>query len=279
MSWTDRQQGMLQAMGLRLWQPVPVPQSVPQPMAQPTPKPPAAQGSLAPVATQPPRPVPVAPRTTAGAGLDASAKASESPAQAPVTRPLPADWSALQEAVAACRACALCDVRQQALFGSGHPQAHWMIVGESPVDAEDRQGEPFVDAPGRLLDNMLRALQLTRSEAPAAQQVFITHALKCLPPSNRPASAAELALCRPFLERQVATVRPRVILALGRQAAQALLGGEAPLGRLRGQVHQAWGVPVVVSFAPAYLLRQPSEKAKAWDDLRLAASVAEGLAP
>jgi DNA polymerase len=178
--------------------------------------------------------------------------------------------------VASCRACALCESRQQTVFGVGHLQAHWMIVGEAPGEQEDRQGEPFVGESGKLLDNMLRALGLTRDEGPPERQVFIANTLKCRPPKNRNPVPAETALCAPFLERQIELVQPRIILATGRFAAQALLASDEPLGKLRGRVHRYRGVPVVVTYHPAYLLRTLSDKARAWEDLCLAASVVRG---
>ena len=191
------------------------------------------------------------------------------------------DWPALRHAVTACRACTLCDGRRQTVFGTGHPRAHWLIVGEAPGEQEDALGEPFVGESGQLLDRMLRALGLSREagEAPdPARQVFIANTLKCRPPGNRNPTAQELAACQPYLERQVTLVQPRVILAMGRFAVQALLGSSEPLGRLRGRVHNWRGVPLVVTYHPAYLLRQPADKARAWEDLCLAASclVADG---
>lgn len=147
-----------------------------------------------------------------------------------------------------------------------------MVVGEAPGEREDAQGEPFVGTAGQLLNRMLAALGLTRAEAPPTRQVFITNTLKCRPPRNRNPTPAELAACAPFLARQVALVQPRVILAMGRFAVQSLLGSDAPLGQLRGQVHDWHGVPLVVTYHPAYLLRQPADKARAWSDLCLAAS-------
>lgn len=180
------------------------------------------------------------------------------------------DWSALRDAVSLCRACALCDGRTQTVFGTGNPNADWMIVGEAPGAQEDLRGEPFVGKSGQLLDAMLRAIRLTREPAPAAQQVFIANTLKCRPPGNRNPLPAELARCEPFLVRQIELVRPRVILAMGRFAVQSLLRSNEPIGRLRGKVHRYQGVPLVVTYHPAYLLRNPLDKARAWDDMRLA---------
>ncbi len=185
------------------------------------------------------------------------------------------DWPQLRSAVAGCTACGLCHTRQQTVFGVGHERAHWLIVGEAPGEQEDAQGEPFVGAAGRLLDRMLLALKLTREVSDPQRQVYIANTLKCRPPRNRNPEPAELAHCLPFLQRQVALIQPRVILAMGRFAVQALLASDEPIGKLRGKVHQWQGIPLVVTYHPAYLLRQPSEKARAWADLCLAAEVME----
>ncbi len=185
------------------------------------------------------------------------------------------DWPALRAAVPACTACSLCSSRRQTVFGSGPEHAAWMIVGEAPGENEDLQGEPFVGAAGRLLDRMLLALGLSRDATQAQQAVYIANTLKCRPPSNRNPTPLELAQCLPFLERQAALVQPRVILAMGRFAVQALLGSQEPIGRLRGQVHRWRDCPVIVTYHPAYLLRQPTEKARAWADLCLAADLVE----
>ena len=184
------------------------------------------------------------------------------------------DWPALREAVAACQACRLCESRKQTVFGVGHPQAHWMIVGEAPGAQEDEQGEPFVGAAGQLLDAMLRALGLDRSaEGEPAARVYIANTLKCRPPGNRNPQPDELHRCEPFLVRQIELVRPRIILAMGRFAVQALLRTSEPIGRLRGREHRYQGVPLVVTYHPAYLLRNLPDKARAWEDLCLAADV------
>jgi DNA polymerase len=200
------------------------------------------------------------------------------------------DWPGLQAAVAGCRACALCQSRTNTVFGVGPAapgaaaavQTDWLIVGEAPGENEDLAGEPFVGQAGRLLDNMLQAMQLRRggdaAPAPAgvSQSIFITNVLKCRPPANRNPEPAEVAQCAPYLKRQVELLQPKIILALGRFAAQSLLQDslpevqKVPLGKLRGQVHRYLGVPVVVSYHPAYLLRSLADKSKAWDDLCLA---------
>ncbi len=153
-----------------------------------------------------------------------------------------------------------------------------MVVGEAPGEQEDAQGEPFVGASGRLLDKMLAALGLTRALADPAdpqRQVYIANTLKCRPPGNRNPTPEELRRCQPFLQRQVELVQPRVILAMGRFAVQSLLASSLPIGQLRGKVHAWRGVPLVVTYHPAYLLRTPADKGRAWADLCLAASVAE----
>ena len=180
------------------------------------------------------------------------------------------DWPALREAVANCTACKLCQGRRQTVFGVGHTSAHWMIVGEAPGEQEDRQGEPFVGKSGQLLDSMLRAIGLTRAEAEPARQVYIANTIKCRPPGNRNPEPEELAQCEPFLIRQVELVRPKIILAMGRFAVQSLLRSSEPIGKLRGRVHRYQGVPLIVTYHPAYLLRNLEDKAKAWDDLCLA---------
>lgn len=189
--------------------------------------------------------------------------------QASLPPSAPPDWDELRAAVAACTACALHKTRTQTVFGVGNPQADWMIVGEAPGQEEDRRGEPFVGRAGKLLDEMLYSVGLSR------ESVFIANILKCRPPNNRDPSADEAAACRPFLDRQIEHVAPKIILAVGRIAAQHLLGTDAPVGRLRGRKHLlADGrLPVVVTYHPAYLLRSPTQKRKAWQDLVLARQV------
>jgi DNA polymerase len=233
-----------------------------------------------------PEPAAAAAAATAVAGSTVAATARPV-GPAPLTVPAPAhhdaaiaamDWPALREAVAGCRACALCDSRRQTVFGAGHPQARWLVVGEAPGEQEDETGEPFVGAAGQLLDRMLAALQLTRATdgpQPPEQRVYIANTLKCRPPRNRNPLPEESAQCEPYLVRQIELLQPRIILAMGRFAVQSLLRSDEPIGRLRGQVHQYQGVPLVVTYHPAYLLRTPTDKAKAWEDLCLAAQVAE----
>jgi len=181
------------------------------------------------------------------------------------------DWEGLASAVAGCRACGLCESRRNTVLGVGPARADWMVIGEAPGEQEDLKGEPFVGPAGQLLDNMLRAVGLDRRS-----NVYIANVLKCRPPGNRNPQPEEVAQCEPFLRRQVALVQPRVILAMGRFAVQTLLQSQEPIGRLRGRVHAYEGVPVVVTYHPAYLLRNLPDKAKAWTDLCLAAELMDG---
>jgi DNA polymerase len=179
------------------------------------------------------------------------------------------DLKGLDAFSAACRACKLGEQRHCAVFGVGHARARLMIVGEAPGADEDRLGEPFVGAAGKLLDNMLRAIGLGRAAADAEHGVFIANVVKCRPPGNRNPEPDEIAQCEPILQRQIELVRPRLLLALGRFAAQTLTGSSEPIGRLRQRVLDYHGIPVVVSYHPAYLLRTPQDKAKSWADLCL----------
>lgn len=184
------------------------------------------------------------------------------------------DLDGLRQRVAECRDCGLCESRTRTVFGVGDPNAHWMVVGEAPGAEEDRVGEPFVGQAGRLLDAMLAAVGLGRDRG-----VFIANVLKCRPPGNRNPSPEEVASCAPFLRRQVELLRPRLILVVGRFAAQTLLGTDASIASLRGRVHRyragALDVPVVVTYHPAYLLRDRHEdKARCWQDLCLARATA-----
>lgn len=296
-----RQRAMLAEMGIRLW----------APRAPDAPESGAAGAEQARATTQkhvqsaaaavPPRAAPApAPAVRAPAAAPAPRSApADAPRGASALTPRPEgveamDWPALEAAVAGCRACALCTGRTQTVFGVGSRSADWMVVGEAPGENEDRQGQPFVGQAGKLLDNMLAAIGLSReagdapesgasSADPASagspkyaekQGVYIANVLKCRPPGNRNPQPEEVAQCEPYLRRQVALVRPRIILAMGRFAVQSLLHTTEPIGRLRGRVHQYEGVPVIVTYHPAYLLRALPEKAKAWQDLCLALKVA-----
>ncbi len=299
MRWTERQRAMLREIGIPAFWPVEpeaadaAPSSLSSvaevaaradavtPPATPMGR--ASEASPTAVGAAEPSPVRLAPQT---------ARPTPAPVNAPVAPPnrraatsaevalgpRPAgvdtmDWPALRAAVAGCQACSLSQSRAQTVFGVGHIEADWMIVGEAPGEQEDKQGEPFVGRAGELLDRMLEAVGLTRAEAPATQQVFIANVLKCRPPANRNPLPQEVAQCEPYLLRQMALVQPRVVLAMGRFAVQSLLKSSEPLGKLRGRVHQVQGVPVIVTYHPAYLLRSPADKALAWDDLCLAREV------
>lgn len=175
------------------------------------------------------------------------------------------DWDALNQAVANCTACKLHQTRTQGVLGVGDRHAEWLIIGEAPGADEDRQGEPFVGQAGKLLDAMLAAIGLKRGE-----NVYITNVLKSRPPGNRNPEADEIAACMPYLLSQIDLIRPKIILALGRFAAQNLLQTDEPIGRLRGRVHRFQDIPLVVTYHPAYLLRNLPDKARAWEDLCLA---------
>ena len=203
-------------------------------------------------------------------------------ARAVVTTPLDLstlDFDALRQQAQGCESCRLCETRKKVVFGVGDPRADWLFVGEGPGANEDEQGEPFVGQAGLLLDNMLRSLGLQRGE-----NVFIANVVKCRPPGNRDPLPDEIAACEGYLQRQIALIQPRIIVALGRFAAQSLLRSDATIAALRrinagGErtrggdaadltpVHHYEGVPVVVTYHPAYLLRTPSDKAKVWEDL------------
>ena len=256
----DRQRAMLAEMGVRVWMPKPKQQPAPEPVRLATaPEKVQAQAQTPTVANAPAaKPIAAAPKMMSVPVVDISAL-PEGIAQM--------DWPALQSAVSRCTGCGLCQGRQQAILGEGPATAHWMVVGDAPGEDEDKVGASFAGPAGQLLDNMFKALDLTRAD------VYITHALKCRTPSGRSASAVEVSHCASYLARQVALVQPKVILAMGRTAALALLQSTEPLGKLRSEVQSFQGVPVVVTYPPAYLLRNQADKAKAWADLCVAASL------
>jgi len=310
MSWNERQRRMLAAMGVRLWSPAPT-------VAAPTAVEPSAATAVAERVDEAAAPAPVAAAPVARAAEPARASVTapvtapvrptpptaapaRAPAPAPVapTREAPSDpalaeraahiatlaWGPLHDAVAACTACGLCESRRQTVFGTGHAQADWMIVGEAPGEQEDQQGEPFVGPAGQLLDQMLRAVGQSRrgpsgegveddQAGDPTRRVFIANTLKCRPPRNRNPEPDESARCEPFLKRQVALVRPKLILLMGRFAVKQLLKSDDAIGKLRGRVHHYEGIPVIVTYHPAYLLRNMPDKAKAWEDLCLAKAV------
>ncbi|BCZ77528.1 hypothetical protein PTKU64_12030 [Paraburkholderia terrae] len=187
---------------------------------------------------------------------------ADSPAQPAIDT---LDWPALEARVSACERCRLCERRTNTVFGVGDREADWMLIGEAPGENEDKQGEPFVGQAGKLLDNMLQSLDLARGT-----NVYIANVIKCRPPGNRNPEPDEVARCEPYLQRQVALVKPKLIVALGRFAAQSLLKTEASISSLRGRVHEYEGVPVIVTYHPAYLLRSLGDKSKSWQDLCLA---------
>ena len=300
MSWNERQRRMLAAMGVRLWSPAPAAAppanadaSVATAVAErPVEAPSAArvpETARAPAAppVRPPAPVPAparAPTTMAAAAVQETLSDPVLAQRAAHIATLA--WGPLQDAVASCTACGLCESRRQTVFGVGHAQADWMIVGEAPGEQEDLAGEPFVGPAGQLLDQMLRAVGQSRRAASGegreddqagdpSRRVFIANTLKCRPPRNRNPEPDEMARCEPFLKRQVALVQPKLILLMGRFAVKQLLKSDDAIGKLRGRVHHYEGIPVVVTYHPAYLLRNLPEKAKAWEDLCLAKATAD----
>jgi len=175
------------------------------------------------------------------------------------------EWRDFAAHVEACTGCGLARGRKKSVPGVGDPAAEWLFVGEAPGSEEDARGEPFVGQAGKLLDNMLAALGMKRGH-----DVYIANVLKCRPPNNRTPEPREVESCRPYLDRQIALIRPRIIVALGKSAATTLLGVEATIASLRGRVHRYGGVPLIVTYHPAYLLRNLPDKAKAWEDLLFA---------
>lgn len=181
------------------------------------------------------------------------------------------DWPELGERVATCRNCVLCQQRTQAVLGVGDRQPDWLFIGEGPGAEEDARGEPFVGQAGKLLDNMLAALDIARGN-----KVYIANAVKCRPPGNRTPEAGEMAACRPYLERQIALLKPKIIVLLGKAAVHAVLHEDKSLASMRGRVFEYAGVPVVITYHPAYLLRNLPDKVKAWEDLLFARRTLQG---
>ncbi len=216
-----------------------------------------------------------------GERLKVDAVEVEQPATSPIHLPPSTvssmDWDALRSAVAACTACSLCRQRKQAVFGVGNESAQWLFIGEGPGADEDEQGEPFVGQAGRLLDGMMAAIGIRRG-----REAYIANVVKCRPPGNRTPTLEEAAACAPYLDRQIDLIGPKLIVALGKTAATRLLQTEASLASLRGQVHRYRGTPLVVTYHPAYLLRNLPDKAKAWEDLlfarRTLRKIEEGVA-
>jgi uracil-DNA glycosylase len=236
---------------------------------------------------RPPAPVPAPATSTLAAAATALRETLSDPLLAERAATIATlGWGPLQDAVASCTACGLCESRRQTVFGVGHAQADWMVVGEAPGEQEDQAGEPFVGPAGQLLDQMLRAVGQSRLAASGegreddqagdpARRVFIANTLKCRPPRNRNPEPEEMTRCEPFLKRQVTLVQPKLILLMGRFAVKQLLKSDDAIGKLRGRVHRYEGIPVIVTYHPAYLLRNLPEKAKAWEDLCLAKATAD----
>ena len=185
--------------------------------------------------------------------------------EAPPAKPVGSGWIELKQAVPACTACGLNKTRTQTVFGVGDENADWMLIGEAPGAEEDRLGDPFVGQAGKLLDNMLAAISLKRGE-----NVYIANVLKCRPPGNRNPEPGEVEKCTPFLKQQISLIQPKLIVAMGRFAAQTLLSSDASVASMRGRVFRYEGVPLIVTYHPAYLLRNLPDKAKAWADLLFA---------
>ena len=196
------------------------------------------------------------------ADVETPGRTTETAVIEPVGDPAGMDWPALQSAALACRACELHETRKNVVFGVGSQAAQLMFIGEAPGAEEDRQGEPFVGAAGQLLNAMLKAIGLAR------EQVFIANMLKCRPPGNRDPRPHEVVSCNGFLRRQISLVQPKLIVALGRVAAQHLLDTDSSLARMRGKVHDYAGTPMLATYHPAYLLRKPADKRKSWEDLK-----------
>jgi len=217
---------------------------------------------------------PSSPEAPAAGAADAPSDApAVAAADAPTDAPVADSWLRIREEVSGCRRCGLCESRRQTVFGSGSERARWMLIGEAPGAEEDARGEPFVGQAGRLLEQMLAAVGLSR-----ADDVFITNVLKCRPPGNRNPEPLEAATCSGYLYRQIELLQPDLILLLGRFAVQSVLKTDASVGGLRRQVHTYRGtggdIPVVCTYHPAYLLRNLPEKRKSWEDLCLAMDVA-----
>ncbi|TAG26668.1 MAG: uracil-DNA glycosylase [Burkholderiales bacterium] len=280
----ERQRSMLDAMGIKMWLPEPEAEAAPQV---------AAQAPLQAVSTEnSEQKQPIAGMNTAQPAIEKIAPISSTAVPMPASialAPRPSgieqmDWPTLQSTVSGCQACSLCASRKNTVFGVGQapadntqtPQVDWLIIGEAPGENEDIQGEPFVGQAGKLLDNMLAAMKLGINGAglTRSQGVYIANVLKCRPPANRNPSLEEVAMCEPYLARQIELLRPKIILAMGKFAILSLTGSNDPVGKLRGRVHTlkhaSYQAPVIVTYHPAYLLRNLPDKAKAWADLLLA---------
>ena len=285
----DRQRAMLAEMGVRVWTPaMPAPAAVTgvstamAALTVNTAVPVSDAPAVRAVAASAPVPAPArsaVPVRPALAAPIAAASAVSTAATDTAHLPLPAglaemDWAALQSAGAHCQACGLCAKRQHSVFGMGSMQADWLFVGDASGEEENATGQPFAGDAGRLLDNMLKALGLSR-EGEAEKGAYLMHATQCATPDARNPTPEELSRCAAYVSRKVALVQPRVIVAMGRFAMQSLLQSTEPLGKMRSQLHHHQGIPVVVTYPPAYLLRNPADKGKAWADLCLAMKVVQ----
>ena len=281
-----RQRAMLAEMGVRVWLPedaAPIPQ-----------EPALAYAAPAPVAAQiASKAAPVRAMSAPAVAAPAASQPAFNPGPPPQVQTL--DWPALTQAAATCQACAMCQGRKNSVLRAPAvvgQTADWLVVGEAPDEEEDRQGAAFVGDAGVLLDNMLAALGVKRLALQGqgadaepvttepAHSAYLSHALQCRPPSGRSPQLADVSVCRAFLEREIALVRPKVILAMGRLAALAVLSDQPallaqPMGKQRGTLHRFQGIPVVITYSPNYLLRNSADKAKAWLDLNLAADALE----
>jgi DNA polymerase len=292
----ERQRNMLDAMGIKMWLPEQEAKPATQVVVEVPPKP-----VLKPLLTenleqkQPIAGIKPAQTAIKNVVFAEQILAQSSPAVSLGTRPAGIehmDWPALQNAVSGCQACGLCASRKNTVFGVGQPptdatqapQVDWLIVGEAPGENEDAQGEPFVGQAGKLLDNMLAAMKMGKDgkALSRAEGVYIANVLKCRPPANRNPTPEEVAMCEPYLARQIELLRPKIILAMGKFAIQTLTGSNDPVGKLRGRVHTlkhaTYQAPVIVTYHPAYLLRNLPAKAQAWADLLLAMQAYRELA-
>lgn len=234
----------------------------PTPAAAPSPSP-----------SPPPSPPPPSPATPAVTSASAptpapAMMATAAAADSPKSDIAAMNWQQLRQTAEACRLCGLCEKRRKVAFGTGDQQAKVMFIGEGPGEDEDRQGEPFVGRAGKLLDLMLHAIELHRTN-----NVYIANIVKCRPPGNRNPTPEEASTCLPYLQRQIALVKPDLLVALGKVAAIHLLQIETSIAQLRQQIHTYHGTPLVVTYHPAYLLRSPQEKRKSWEDLKFIRSI------
>ncbi len=285
-----RQRAMLQEMGVHVWLPEPPPRmSAPTPAATLAPVQHLSADAIEKVATQALQTAPAAPKAIKSLPVSnlANVNANTPPATAGLTDGIAnMDWPTLSDTLRQCEACKLCNGRRAPVFEAANAaldtawHADWLVVGDPPDEHDEREGTPMSEQAGQLLDNMLKAVGVARHGKAAASvpahTAYVTQVVKCRTDPARNPSAAELATCEHFLRREVALVKPKVIVAMGRFAAQTLLqgslpeGSKAPFGKLRGTVYRYQGIPVIVTYHPAYLLRTPLDKARAWVDLCLA---------